>query len=308
MANREVDVAIVGAGPAALTAALYLARDGFSIVALEKAAVGGQVAITDQVDNYPGFPDGVSGLDLAETFRAQAEKFGVQIRMAEVTGIETHARGFRVATDDGEWQARAVLVATGSNPRLLDIPGEKTFFGRGVHTCATCDGAFYRDKKIAVIGGANTAIQETLYLSRIVEHIDLIVRNKLTASQILQDELQKLVQSGKVTLHGGTTPVEILGEKSVSGLKIRKKDAKMDEILAVDSIFVFIGRLPNTDFLQDIKFSDGGYIATDNGFMTSTKGTFAAGDVREGSTKQVATAVGEGAAVALHIRDYLFKN
>jgi len=305
MTGKTADVVIVGAGPSALTASLYLSRDGFRVVVLEKAAVGGQISTTEKIANFPGFPGGIGGRELAENLRAQVEGFGADIELAEVTEIKPLADGFTVVTDDGEVTAQAVLVATGSKPRLMDIPGEKEFMGRGVSTCATCDGAFYKGKKVAVVGGANSAVQETLQLATMAEHIDLVVRNELTANQTLLDGLDELVQSGKVTLHQGATPVEVTGDTNVTGLKIQRQGHDAPETLDVDGVFVFIGRVPSTDFMHGLEIDESGFIITDDGFMTSTPGVFASGDVRSGSAKQAVIASGEGAEAALNIRKLL---
>ena len=308
MASSIVDVAIVGAGPSALTAAMYLARDGLKVLVLEKDAVGGQVAITDKVENYPGFPDGVSGLELAKMFRVQAEKFCAVIRLAEVNGLSTHGDISILSTESGEIKARAVLIATGSSPKLLNIPGESKFLGRGVSICATCDGAFYKDQQVAVVGGANAAIQETLYLSSIVKHIALIVRSELKASQVLINQLNNLVRDGRVTLYQGYKPIKIIGESAVTRLEIKPINGEGSKILEASSIFVFIGRQPSTDFVDNLKTDKMGFIVTDTGLMTSQHGVFASGDVRAGSTKQVASAVGEGAEVAISIRHFLSRD
>ncbi|MCL1929566.1 FAD-dependent oxidoreductase [Candidatus Saccharibacteria bacterium] len=307
MANKRVDVVIVGAGPTGLTAALYLARDGFAVTVLEQLVVGGQVATTNRIENYPGFAEGVSGLALAADFRTQAEKFGAKIKSAGAIDIQPSQDGFVVVTDDGELTARAVLVATGSTPKLTGIPGEKKFIGRGVSTCATCDGAFYKNQRVAVVGGANAAVQETLHLVNMVAHVDLVVRSELKASRVLLDQLDKLIQSGQVTLYQGFTPIEVVGGEKVSALKIKNNVRKTEKTLKIDGLFVFIGRLPNTGWLRAVELDVDGFVIVNNDLETSVPGIFAGGDVRSGSVKQIAAAVGDGAAAALSIRDYLSK-
>jgi thioredoxin reductase (NADPH) len=307
MANKRVDVVIVGAGPTGLTAALYLARDGFAVTVLEQLVVGGQVATTNRIENYPGFAEGVSGLALAADFRTQAEKFGAKIESAGAIDIQPSQDGFVVVTDDGELTARAVLVATGSTPKLTGIPGEKKFIGRGVSTCATCDGAFYKNQRVAVVGGANAAVQETLHLMNMVAHVDLVVRSELKASRVLLDQLDKLIQSGKVTLYQGFTPIEVVGGEKLSALKIKNNVRKAEKTLKIDGLFVFIGRLPNTGWLRAVELDVDGFVIVNNDLETSVPGIFAGGDVRSGSVKQIAAAVGDGAAAALSIRGYLSK-
>lgn len=298
------DVIIVGAGPTALTAAVYTTREDIDTLLFEKGVIGGLAAITDWVDNYPGFPDGISGLDLAQNLQKQAERFGAQIELGEVTAISGDSEGrIRLDTTSGEYVARAVLLATGSDHRKLGIPGEDTYYGRGVHYCATCDGAFYRDKRLVVVGGGNSAVQEALFLTRFASHIDLLVRSELRASEVLQRELEK---SDKITVHKGIVPTEIAGGDDAVTHVVCKQDDKVVNV-ACDGVFVFIGLLPNTDFLQssDVTLDDRGFILTNEHLETSIPGVYAAGDVRSGATMQIASAVGEGAKAALHMREYL---
>jgi thioredoxin reductase (NADPH) len=301
---KTLDVAIIGAGPAALTAALYLARAGLTVAAFDRSAIGGQLAAIDRIDNYPGFPDGISGPALAAAFRTQAENFGAAFRLVAVTAIKPLKSGFRLITDAGPIKSKAVLVATGTAPKPLNIPGESDFRGRGVHTCAACDGAFYRDQSITVIGGANSAVQETLYLSNIVSHINLIVRSTLKADQILLNSLQKLINAHKVTLYKNAHPEKIQGDTAVTALTIRQNN--ISKTLETKAVFIFTGHTPNTALLEPhLLLTAAGYIPTDQNHMTTLPGLFAAGDVRANTPKQVATAVGEGAAAALHLHAYL---
>ena len=301
------DIVMIGAGPSALCAAVYTTREDIDTVLVEKGVVGGLAAITDWVDNYPGFSKGVSGLDLAGELQAQAERFGADIRYGEVTKIVDEGRTKRVETTEGALQAKAVLIATGSDYKKLGIPGEAEYYGRGVHYCATCDGAFYRDKKLAVVGGGNSAVQEALFLTRFASHIDLLVRSKLRASDVLQHELDKAVAAGKITVHLETVPKEIVATdgKTVDVIRVEKNGTSED--IAIDGVFVFIGLLPNTGFLagSDIALDEIGMIKTDTNMMTSMPGVFASGDVRSGATAQIASAVGEGATAALKMREYI---
>jgi len=303
------DVLMVGAGPASLSAAIYTTREDLSTVLYEKGVIGGLAATTDWVDNYPGFAEGVSGLALAEQLEKQAVRFGAKIEFGEVLDIKDSGDYKTVSTTDGDIKAKAVLISTGSDYKKLGIPGEEEFYGRGVHYCATCDGAFYRDKKLVVVGGGNSAVQEAMFLTKFATHIDLLVRgDKFRASDVLLHELDKFPQ---IKVHMNTTTDEIVGEegKVVKVVGTDKKSGKKVEF-PTDGVFVFIGLLPNTGFLQNtsIKFDEIGLIKTDENLETNIKGVFCAGDVRSGATMQIASAIGEGATAALNIRKYLESN
>lgn len=305
--NDEIKpVVIVGAGPAALTAAIYTTREDIDTVLYEKGVIGGLAAITDWIDNYPGFATGVSGLDLSEELRKQAERFGAKIELGEVLSITDKGSYKSLDTTDGEVKARAVLIATGSDYKKLGIPGEAEYYARGVHYCATCDGAFYRDKHLVVVGGGNSAVQEALFLTRFASKIDLLVRSTLKASDVLIYELEK---NDKITIHLDTTTDEIVGEGGkVVKVVGTKKGVKTE--FPTDGVFVFVGLLPNTQFLASsgVALDQVGLVKTDSSLQTSVKGIFAAGDVRSGATMQIASAAGEGATAALHIREYLEDN
>ncbi len=309
------DVVMIGAGPSALAAAVYTTREDVDTVLYEKGVIGGMAAITDQIDNYPGFAEGVSGLQLAEQLQKQAERFGAEIEFGEVTGIRQSGEvsGIRdegdhkvVVVDGKEIKARAVLIATGSDYVKLGIPGEAENYASGVHYCATCDGAFYRDKRLVVVGGGNSAVQETIFLTRYASHIDLLVRSTIKASDILQKDLQKHIDSGKVTVHLGVAPEEIVAENgSVTSVKVIK-DGQAG-VIETDGVFVFIGLRPNTGFLEGsgVELDEQKLVKTNQQLETSVPGIFASGDVRSGATMQIASAVGEGASAALSIREYL---
>ena len=301
--NKIHDLVIVGAGPAALSAAIYTTREDIETVLLEKGVTGGLAAVTDWVDNYPGFPKGISGLDLAENLRQQAERFGAQITLGEVTNIVDKGNHKELETTDGLVRARAVLIATGTDYKKIGVPGEQEYYARGVHYCATCDGAFYRDKRLVVVGGGNSAVQEALFLTKFATHIDLLVRSTLKASDVLIQELKK---NSKITVHLGVTTDEIVGEDKKVVKVIGTKAGKNIEF-ATDGVFVFVGLKPNTAFLQKsaVKLDKIGFITSDEKLQTSMKGVFVAGDVRQGATMQIASAVGEGATAALRIREYL---
>ncbi|HWB39416.1 MAG TPA: FAD-dependent oxidoreductase [Candidatus Saccharimonadales bacterium] len=301
------DVIMIGAGPAALTAAIYTTREDIETLLFERAVVGGLAAVTDKIDNYPGFPEGVEGLKLADDLRLQAERFGAVIELGEVTAIHDEGEFKRLETTSGDMLAKAVLVATGSDYKKVGCPGEVEYYARGVHYCATCDGAFYRDKRLVVVGGGNSAVQETIFLTRFATHIDLLVRSTLKASDVLQQELDKFVKDGKVTVHLGTSTDEIVGEegKGVTAVK-GTQDGKPVEF-KTDGVFVFVGLMPNSQFLKDtiIKLDEVGFVLTDEHLETGMPGVFAAGDIRSGATMQIASAAGEGATAALKIREHL---
>jgi thioredoxin reductase (NADPH) len=300
------DVVVVGAGPAALTAAIYTTREDIGTLLFERGVIGGLAAVTDKIDNYPGFPEGIDGLKLADDLRAQAERFGAAIELGEVTGMHDEGELKRLETTSGDMLARAVLIATGSDYKKIGVPGEKEYYAKGVHYCATCDGAFYRDKRLVVVGGGNSAVQESIFLTRFASHIDLLVRSTIKASDVLQHELQEYVDAGKVTVHLGTTTDEIVGQDNQVVKVVGTQDGKKVEF-ETDGVFVFVGLIPNSQFLQptQVKLDDIGFVITDEHLMTAVPGVFAAGDIRSGATMQIASAVGEGATAALKIREYL---
>jgi thioredoxin reductase (NADPH) len=308
MSDTEVhDVVMVGAGPAALSAAVYTTREDIDTVLYEKGVIGGLAAVTDWVDNYPGFPKGLSGLDLAENLRLQAERFGSDIRLGEVLKISDEGKLKKLDTTDGEIYAKAILIATGSDYKKLGIPGEQEYYARGVHYCATCDGAFYRDKRLVVVGGGNSAVQEAIFLTKFASHIDMLVRgDHLRASEILQHELEK--HADTITVHMNTTTDEITGaDGKVTAVHGTDKKTDQKVTLETDGVFVFIGLKPNTEFLQGsgVQLDEIGMIKTDGSLQTNVPGIFAAGDVRSGATMQIASATGEGATAALMMRKYL---
>lgn len=300
------DVVMIGAGPSALAAAVYTTREDIDTVLYEKGVIGGMAAITDLIDNYPGFAEGVSGLQLAEQLQKQAERFGALIEFGDVSGVRDEGGHKVVIVDGEEVKAKAVLIATGSDYVKLGIPGEAENYASGVHYCATCDGAFYREKRLIVVGGGNSAVQETIFLTRYASHIDLLVRSTIKASDVLQKDLQKYIDEGKVTVHLATTSEEITTESGqVTGVRAVKDG--QPTIFSADGVFVFIGLKPNTGFLEGsgVELDEVGLIKTDKHLQTNVPGIFASGDVRSGATMQIASAVGEGASAALSIREHL---
>lgn len=301
------DSIMIGAGPSALAAAIYTTREEIETTLYEKAVVGGLAAITDMVDNYPGFPEGVEGMKLADQLQKQAERFGANIDYGDVSALRDEG-DYRVLTVDGkEVKAKTVLIATGSDYSKLGIPGEAEYYGRGVHYCATCDGAFYREKRLAVVGGGNSGVQEAIFLTRFASHIDLIVRSTIKASEVLQRDLQKYIDEGKVTVHLATTPDEIVVNEEGKVKSVRATKQGNPVSFDVDGVFVFVGLKPNTQFLtgSGVELDEHGLVKTNEHLATNLKGVFASGDVRSGATMQVASAVGEGATAALSIREFL---
>ncbi len=301
-----LDLVIVGAGPAALSAAIYAARDGFSVRIYERAAIGGIITTTDIVENYPGFPEGISGYEIGKKMREQAEKFGAKIEYGTVSNIEKIANGdFELLVDSEKISAKAVLLATGNDYRKLGLKNEDEYTGRGIHFCATCDGPFYMGKEIIAVGGGDTAVEESLFLSKFSK-VKMLVRSQLRAQQILQDRLDEAVNEGKIEIFLNTQIKEFLIEDDKIVGVAAVQDDKEFEIRNTPAIFEFIGLIPNTSFLKPagIELNESGEIKVDN-FMTNIEGIFAAGDVVENSEKQLVIAAGSGANAALEIRRYL---
>lgn len=299
---------VIGAGPAALAAAIYTTREEIETVLYEKGIVGGLAATTDWIDNYPGYMKGIEGLRLADELRGQAERFGTKIEFGEVSKLERRDDSVVLVVDGNEVTADAVLIATGSNYRKLGVPGEEEYYARGVHYCATCDGAFYAGKRLIVVGGGNSGVQEAMFLTRFAIHIDLLVRSELKASEVLQRKLEEM--SDKITVHTNVTVEEILSENEVvTGARVKDRASDDERAIEADGVFVFIGLLPNTAFLEGsgIELDEVGLIKTDADLQTNLPGVFAAGDVRSHATMQIASAVGDGATAALKIREYLEK-
>lgn len=304
--HRFYSLIIIGSGVAGLTAAIYAAREGIPTLVVESGAVGGTIGTTDQVDNFPGFPDGVSGNEFADRLRRQAERFGVEILSAtEVVSIEVDDDQKVVKTGTGdEYRSHALLVATGSTYRRLDIPGEDDFIGSGVHFCATCDGAFYRGRDVVVIGGGNSATEESLFLTTLDQQITLVTTaDRLTASAAA---VSKVERSDRIKVRANTTPVEFVGENGkLTGLVVESQDGSR-ETISTPAAFVFIGLTPNASLVSELVATDAqGFVTADMGMQASVPGIFVAGDVRSGSTKQAAAAAGEGAAAAIAIRRFL---
>jgi thioredoxin reductase (NADPH) len=304
------DVIIVGGGPAGLTAALYTAREGLSTLVIDKAGMGGQAAVTARLDNFPGFPDGLSGAEFAERLIRQVRNFDVETVSAQtVRSIRQEGLYHVVETEDGsEYSTRAVLIASGSRYKRLGIPGEERLIGSSVHYCATCDGPFYKGQPVAVIGGGNSAVEEGIFLTRFASHVTMLVRgDQLRASKVA---IQKAQDLKELDIQFNTEVVELEGNGKLKSMEVR--DRQTGNVRRLDpppqGVFVFIGLEPNTAFVSDaVRRDDLGFIITDSTLATTLPGIFAAGDVRSGATKQAASAAGEGATAALSIRDYLHK-
>ena len=303
------DLIIIGGGPAGLTAAIYGAREGIDCLVIEKSALGGQAGITERIDNYPGFPAGVGGAELAERIVEQARRYGVELLSAvAVKSLERHGDYLLVTTETGdEYCTRTAIIATGSTYRRLDVPGEADFIGAGIHFCATCDGPFYKGaKELVVLGGGNSGLEEGLFLSQFAEHITIIeFMPELKAGALLQEKVRS---DPKFTILTNTQVTEFRGKGKLRSVVARERTTGKELEIEPAAVFVFIGLSPNTGFLDGVIATDQwGFIKTDESFQTSLPGVFAAGDVRAGSTKQLASATGEGVTALIMVRQYLQK-
>jgi len=300
------EVIIVGGGPAGLTAGLYSSRAGLNSLLIERGVVGGQIVNATIVENYPGFPQGISGAELGALMHQQAVKYGVEVVTAEVTGISPK-QPYSISTTEGDFEAKAVIITAGSEYRKLGILGEERFTGHGVSYCATCDGFFFRDKEVAVVGGGDTAITDALELTRHVKKVYIIHRrDQLRAGQILQ---QRAFGEPKLEFVWSTVVEEILGDELLSGLKLRNVETGKSSILKLAGIFVAIGLTPNSQSFQNIvDLDDTGYIVTDEIMTTSAPGIFAAGDIRKNSPRQIGVAVGDGITAAISAFKYVQEN
>jgi thioredoxin reductase (NADPH) len=298
------DVIIIGGGPAGLTAGLYNARARLSVLLLERLAPGGQVLTTDWVENYPGFPDGVSGFELMDRMKTQAERFGLKIQSEEVIRLELSEKRKVVFLNSGTLESKTIILACGATWKKLGIEGEDRLMGRGISFCATCDGPFYRDEEVAVIGGGDTAVEEAIFLTRFVKKIYLVHRrDKLRATKLLQE---RAMSEEKITLVWETIPLRILGQDAVEAIELRNVKTGDVQRKDVKGVFVFIGTIPNTELVKDsVKLDENGFILTDDNMQTSIPGVFAAGDIRSKLFRQISTAVGEGAAASYSAERYL---
>jgi len=299
----KYEVIIIGGGPAGLTAGLYTSRAGLKSLLVERGIVGGQIINATLVENYPGFPQGISGAELGSLIHQQAVKYGLEVVTADVTGI-AQGQPHSISTTEGDFEAIAIIIAAGSQYRKLGVLGEESLSGHGVSYCATCDGFFFRDREVAVVGGGDTAITDALELTRHVKKVHVIHRrDQLRAGQVLQ---QRAFAQPKLEFIWNTVVEEILGEKLLSGLKLRNVKTGQSSILKVAGVFVAVGLMPNSQqFSNILEVNDTGYIVTDETMSTSTAGIFAAGDIRRNSPRQVAAAVGDGATAAVSAFKYV---
>ena len=302
--ERIYDLIVIGGGPAGYTAALYGARAGLSTLVLEKLSAGGQMALTDVIDNYPGFPDGIDGFTLGEQMQQGAERFGAVTELAEVYSVNLQAEPRVVETSEGTFLGRTLVLATGAGSKELGLPNEQALVGRGVHYCAACDGMRYKGRTVAVIGGGNSAVADALQLARVAEKVIIVHRrDSLRATKVYHDPLMKMEN---VEFLWNSAVSEILGEGKVTGLRLwNTRTGEMSEI-AVDGIFVSIGRKPATDLVKgQMELDRNGYIVADESTRTSVPGVYAVGDVRTKLLRQVVTAVADGAVAAHHAGEYL---
>ncbi|MCF8028789.1 MAG: thioredoxin-disulfide reductase [Desulfobacteraceae bacterium] len=308
MERSEYDLVIIGAGPAGLTAAIYAARSRLSVVVLEKAAPGGQILVTDWVENYPGFPEGISGADLMMQISEQAARQGAEVVTEEVTGLELGNGIKTVRLGDTEISAKAVILATGATPQKLGVPGEDQYYGQGVSTCATCDAPFFKDQVVAAVGGGDTAVKESLYLTRFVKKVYLIHRrDELRATRILQE---RAFANEKIEILWDSHLTEVKGgDPGVQSISVKNAKTGQETEIPVDGCFIWVGVSPTTGFLQGlVELDERGFIRVNERMQTSVPGVYAAGDVRTTPLRQVVTAVGDAAIAASEAADYIAAN
>ena len=298
------DVIIIGGGPAGYTAALYSARAGLDTLVIEKMSVGGQMALTGDIENYPGFAEGIDGFTLGENMQSGAEKFGAHTEYAEVTELLLDGKEKKVITSSGELYSRAIIIATGASPRQLGIEGEEELIGRGIHYCAHCDGRFYKGKTVAVVGGGNSAVSDALYLSRLAKKVYLIHRrDTLRATKIYHEPL---MNSENIEILWNSQISELLHTERVTGAVIKSTADESLYNIDFDAVFVSIGRKPSTELLEGILPLDGNkYVIADESTRTAIEGVFVAGDVRAKALRQIVTAVSDGATAAHYVEEYL---
>ena len=297
------EVLIIGAGPAGMTAAIYAARAGYKTAILEYGVPGGQAATTDMIENYPGFPEGISGPELMMKFFEQTQTFGVEMIYEQVCSLDLDGDVKRVITDKQTIESKTVVIASGAKPRMLGVDNEQRLRGRGVSYCATCDGFFFKDQPVAVVGGGDTAVEEAMYLTKMCSNVTLIHRrDELRANRLAQS---RAFANEKLTILYDTVVDDIVGDDKVTQLKLRNKKTDATSTLDVNGVFIFVGYLPNGSFLPaELEVNEQGYIITDEEMATNIPGVFAIGDVRQKKLRQVTTAVGDGGAVMHGIEEY----
>ncbi len=305
MNSADYELIIVGGGPAGLTAGLYAARSQLKAVLLEKGAVGGQVLLTDWIDNYPGFPEGLTGFDLVDKMAAQAARFGLETQVANIISMDLSGPLKKLYLEDGkELTAKALIIATGARPNTLGIPGEAELTGKGVSYCATCDAPFYRDQEVAVVGGGNTAVQEAIYLTRFASKVTVIHRrDTLRATKVYQDEA---FANEKIDFLWNSVVTHVDGKNGVESIRIKDTMEGQESVLKLQGIFVLIGTIPNNEMLPAHQLAmEDGFLVTDNEMRTNIPGVTAAGDIRSKAVRQVVNAAGEGAVAEQSIEEYL---
>ena len=300
------DVVILGAGPAGLTAGIYAARANLAPLLITGPLFGGQLALTTEVENFPGFPEGILGPELMDMMKRQAERFGTKVRVGEVTGVILTERPFRIALDGETLETKSLIMATGASPRLLGVPGEQQFFGKGVSTCATCDGFFYRGKTVMVVGGGDSAVEEGTFLTRYASKVYIVHRrDRLRASPILQE---RAIMNAKISFIWDTVVEEIIGEegKGVSLAQLRHVKTGEAQVLPTDGVFIAIGHTPNTKLFEgQLKLDEQGYLVTDSRMHTSIEGVFACGDCQDYIYRQAITAAGTGCMAAIEAEKFI---
>ncbi len=301
---EKYDVVVVGGGPAGITASIYTARAKLKTLVIEKQSLGGQIVLSDIIENYPGFPEPIKPTELIEKMQKQAEKFGVVFEYDEVVGIEKRDDGFVLKSDWDEFFAKGVIISVGSVAKKTGVPGEEKFIGKGISFCATCDGPFFKGKDIVVVGAGNSGIQEGLFLLNFVKSIKFIeFLPKINAEKILQE---RIMSKENVEFFLNTELLEIIGDDKIEGVKVKDRKTGEEKIIPTEGVFIYIGYKPNTEFLKGfIELDEKGYIKTDKRYETSVKRVFAAGDVVKGVTSQVVIVSGTGAEAAMNLIESL---
>jgi thioredoxin reductase (NADPH) len=304
MKSVDYELVIIGGGPAGLTAGLYAARGGLNVILIEKIVPGGQIIITDWIENYPGFPEGLSGPDLVQKMTEQVKRFDLSIENNEVVSVDFSEPVKKITLNDRTLTSHAIIIATGASPKRLGVPGEKTFFGKGISSCATCDGPFFKDSIVAAVGGGDTAVQESLFLTKFAKKVYLIHRrDKLRAAAILQ---KRALANEKIEMIWDSVLTDISGLTHVENITVKNVKTGDKTQFSVDGCFIWIGTIPNAQFLGDsVKLDEYGFIIADLNMETSVPGVFTAGDVRNTPLRQVVTAVGDGAIAAISAENYI---
>ena len=304
MEKNCYDVIIIGGGPAGYTAALYAARANLNALVIEKFAPGGQMATTEIVENYPGFVEGINGFELGMQMKKGAERFGVKTKLAEVRSVELTGNPKRVHTSKDVFEAKTIILALGAYPRELGLPNERNLRGRGVSYCATCDGMFYKDKTVVIVGGGNTAVADAIFLAKICKKVYLVHRrDELRASKTYMDSLEK---TENIEFVWSSEVVEILADEFVSGVKVKSRRDDSVRMIACDGIFVAIGNVPNTELIKgQVEMDEAGYVPADETTRTNIPGVFAVGDMRSKPLRQIVTAVADGAVASKYAEEYI---